>query len=216
MTEGHWFVRIVLVRHGQARSNDGMYGPDTPLSALGRRQANVVAGALAREPPGAAVYSSPLPRALQTAGPIAVALHRPVTEDARLSELQVEAAPLNLIAAGRSDIAIWRPEHRGAKNGETVAQFFGRVEGFCNWICDTHRDQRIVLVTHAGTIDAVFRWALGILPHQPWTFELEVPNGSISEVEVWPKGRNESGPPRHTVLYRVGDASHLSEHSSPI
>ena len=40
-------VRLYLVRHGQARADDGSYGHDTPLSPLGRRQAEAVAVGLA-------------------------------------------------------------------------------------------------------------------------------------------------------------------------
>jgi probable phosphoglycerate mutase len=216
MAPEYSFVRMILVRHGQARSRDGMYGPDTPLSDLGQRQAKLVAISLVKESPVAAIYSSPLPRAVETAVPIGEALRLTVAEDARLSELQVDPAPLDQIAAGRNDISIWRPEDRGAKDGETVRDFFLRVGSFCDWACGRHRNEKIVLVAHAGTIDAIFRWAMAVPPDQPWMFELEVPNASITEIEVWPFGRSRSGPPRHSVVYRVGAAGHLVEHGSAI
>lgn len=216
MVDKYMFVRMVIIRHAQARSPDGMYGPETPLSDLGRKQANLVARTINRESDISAIYSSPYPRATQTAVPIGEALHLAVVEDARLSELQVDAAPLHQIAAGRSEISIWRPEHRGSPTGETVRDFFVRVGRFCDWACNKHPNQKIVLVTHAGTIDAIFRWALSIPPEQHWTFELEVPNASIAEIEVWPHGRSQSGPPKHSVVYKIGEARHLCDQGSTI
>jgi len=36
---------LLLIRHGQARAEDGSYGPDTPLSELGVRQSEALADA---------------------------------------------------------------------------------------------------------------------------------------------------------------------------
>ena len=71
--------KIVLIRHGQARSTDGSYGPDTPLSELGRRQADAVGAALATGSHLSAAYTSPLPRALETASIAADRLGIPIT-----------------------------------------------------------------------------------------------------------------------------------------
>jgi broad specificity phosphatase PhoE len=216
MSKTAWYTRLVLVRHGQARSKDGLYGPDTPLSDVGETQAALVAAALAKDPTVAALYCSPLPRAAATAAPIAAACGRKAVRDARLAELDVAPAPLDMTAEGRSQIAIWKPEHRGAPNGETVREFFERVASFCEWACGMHRNEKVVLVTHAGTIDAIVRWAIGVPSTEPWTFEVEVPNASLTEIEMWPSGRGESGPPRHAVIHAVGNIEHLGIHSSDI
>jgi broad specificity phosphatase PhoE len=66
-------VRLFLVRHGETESNRrglALGQADVPLNERGRGQARRLAGALAREP-FAAIYSSPLQRALETAGAIA-------------------------------------------------------------------------------------------------------------------------------------------------
>ncbi|HEX8291434.1 MAG TPA: histidine phosphatase family protein, partial [Pyrinomonadaceae bacterium] len=66
-------TRVLLIRHGQSRGNAerrfGGHSP-TPLSELGRRQAEATARALANERV-TAVYSSDLLRAVQTAEPLA-------------------------------------------------------------------------------------------------------------------------------------------------
>jgi probable phosphoglycerate mutase len=64
---------VVLIRHGQSQGNaEGRFGghTDTPLSPLGRKQAEATATALANEP-FKAIYSSDLPRAIETASPLA-------------------------------------------------------------------------------------------------------------------------------------------------
>ena len=68
-----WITHVVLIRHGQSQGNaEGRFGghTDTPLSELGRRQAAATASALAGESFNA-IYSSDLPRAIETAGPLA-------------------------------------------------------------------------------------------------------------------------------------------------
>src|SRR5687768_13601097 len=66
-------TKLYLVRHGQSAGNAegrfGGHGP-TPLSDLGRRQAECTADMLAKEGVSSS-YSSDLPRAVQTAEPLA-------------------------------------------------------------------------------------------------------------------------------------------------
>src|SRR5215831_17829594 len=61
---------ILVVRHGESEGNAerrfGGHGP-TPLSERGRAQARALGRVLANEPPPDAVYSSDLPRAVETA-----------------------------------------------------------------------------------------------------------------------------------------------------
>lgn len=69
-------TRILLIRHGQSLGNaEGRFGGHTatPLSERGRAQAAATARALAAENV-TAIYSSDLPRAVETATPLADAL----------------------------------------------------------------------------------------------------------------------------------------------
>jgi len=43
MPEEYPATILFLIRHGQARASDGSYGPNTPLSELGRVQAEKIA-----------------------------------------------------------------------------------------------------------------------------------------------------------------------------
>jgi probable phosphoglycerate mutase len=199
---------LILVRHGQARAGDGSYGRETPLSDLGRLQAAAVAHELAARAPPAAVYSSPLPRAVQTATPLCARLDLKAVVDPRLAELELGSGSLEL-AQQKPDLVIWRPEHRGVENGETLGEFSARVAAFCDETVGRHLGQRVAVVAHSGTIDAVVRWSLGLTPASPWQHELALANASISEVELWPHGRVPGGAPRYAVLRRVGDVTHL-------
>ena len=73
-----------------------------------------------------------------------------------------------------------------------------------------------MVVSHAGTIDATLRWALGITPDTPWQHEFELANASITELEFWPRGRIRGGASRYAVLRRVGDVTHLGDLVSEI
>ena len=66
-------TKLFLVRHGQSAGNaEGRFGGHsaTPLSELGRKQAELTAAVLAREGI-TAIYSSDLERAMQSAQPLA-------------------------------------------------------------------------------------------------------------------------------------------------
>src|SRR5690348_1991377 len=87
----HVLMLIYCIRHGESCYNaEGrLQGQShTPLSPLGLRQADAVAAALA-DKPIEAIYTSPLPRAAQTAAAVA-GPHKltPVT-DPRLMEINV-------------------------------------------------------------------------------------------------------------------------------
>src|SRR5882757_8630139 len=65
-------TQVVIIRHGQSQGNaEGRFGghTDTPLSPRGRKQAQATAKALASEK-FSAIYSSDLPRAIETASPL--------------------------------------------------------------------------------------------------------------------------------------------------
>jgi len=80
---------ILLIRHGE---NDFVgkrlagHLPGVHLNEKGRKQAELIAGAL-KNAPIKAIYSSPLERAVETAEPLAAALNLPVTIHPGLIEL---------------------------------------------------------------------------------------------------------------------------------
>lgn len=215
MPNQYWATTLVLVRHGQARSLDSSsYGAQIPLSELGRLQAAAVASELARLDPPAAVYTSPLPRAVQTAAHLCERLGLNATVDKRLTEFDLGAGSIESIQR-EPDKLLWRPDHR-AVDGETLAEFSARVAVCCEEIVERHPEQRVAVACHSGTIDAAIRWAVGLPPQSLWQHEFDIDNGSICEIEFWPNGKLQGGSPRHAVLRRVGDIRHLSDLATQI
>ncbi len=215
MADHYRKTTLVLVRHGQARPDGGSGSyREAPLTQLGRRQVAALASELSNNGPIDAVYVSPFPRALETAQIICDKLGLEPVVDPRLAEFQLAGMSVES-ATDRPDLLTWRPEHKGA-TGETLAEFCSRVATFCEYVVKQDLGQRVAVVSHSGTIDAQVRWALGIGPHVPWEHDFEAPNASITELEYWPRGRIDGGPPRYTAVLRVGDVNHLGEMATDI
>ena len=84
-------MRLLLIRHGETDHNAGQLALgqfDVPLNERGRRQAQALAEALGSDDI-AAVYSSPLQRAVATATPLADALGLEVQIEPGLIEMDV-------------------------------------------------------------------------------------------------------------------------------
>ena len=203
MAQQYQKTTLILVRHGQAVG----FGRTAPLTDLGRRQAAAVASELQAAEPIDAVYTSPFSRAVETAELVSDKLGLEPVVDPRLAEFEIEGSTIESVEK-RLDLLIWKPEHRSA-SGETLMEFCARVASVCEEIVRQHVGQRVVIVSHAGTIGAQVRWSLGIGPEARWEHDFEAPNASITELEHWPDGRVKGGAPRFTVLLRVGDVNHL-------
>ena len=150
---------VTLVRHGEVHNPDGiLYGrlPGFPLSERGRRQAAAVAEHLRGvRPPVAAVVSSPLERALQTAAPIAEAAGVAVSVDERLIEsgLTFQGRPLasRLSYARPADwrhlYNPWRPSW-----GEAYRDIAARMRAAIDDAREAHPGGRVVCVSHQSPI----------------------------------------------------------------
>ncbi|MGH3146386.1 MAG: histidine phosphatase family protein [Rubrobacter sp.] len=210
MSEPYAHATLLLIRHGQARADDGSYDENTPLSELGRLQAARLAYTLAAGARPAAVYASPYPRALETAAPLCLKLGVQPVVDPDLAEFQFESGSFESIQQ-RPDLIVWRPERRGVEGGETLGGFSARVSIFCEEVVGRHQGERVAVFARSGTIDAAIRWALGFPPDSPWQHEFGLATASVTEVELWPSGRVPGGAPRYSVIRRTGDVAHLGD-----
>ncbi len=175
-----------LVRHGQYGLIDRALGGRAPGHALnetGRGEAGKVAGAL-RGRTVAAVVSSPVQRAQETAAPIAEALGLAVETDAALVELDCgEWTGMTF------DTLRERPEwHRWNRfrssaaipGGETMLAVQARTVAALERLHAVHGEAEVVLVSHADIIKAALLHVLGApLDHMG---RLEVGPGSRSVV----------------------------------
>jgi broad specificity phosphatase PhoE len=158
---------ILLARHGETdwnREYRFQGHADPPLNETGRRQAAELAAALAREQL-AAVYSSPLRRALETAE-ILAAPHglEPVTVEA-LQEVDVGSwqglTRTELAERAPEQLARWLDGGQGWEDGETYEQMATRVVPALLESAAAHDGGRILAVTHGGPIRAALAFADG-------------------------------------------------------
>jgi broad specificity phosphatase PhoE len=143
-------------------------------------QAHRAAGRLVGESI-AAVYSSDLRRALDTAGPISRALGLAVTVDVRLRERAfgvLEGGPSALLTGSVSGIVGDRVVDADAapEGGESVRQLVRRVAGFLDELDDGPMGD-VALVVHGGVVRAAIAHLDAVdLEGMPWG---RVDNGEI-------------------------------------
>jgi broad specificity phosphatase PhoE len=162
---------ILLIRHGQSEGNaERRFGGHTPapLSALGHRQAEATARALSLEAI-TAIYSSDLPRAVQTAAPLARALNLELTRNPAFRERSVghmegltfeEAAqkfPGEYAALLRRDF-----EHV-LSGGESYRQVLERATRELDRAIAANRGGTIAVFSHTGTICILTLHLMGAL-----------------------------------------------------
>jgi 2,3-bisphosphoglycerate-dependent phosphoglycerate mutase len=187
-------TEIFLIRHGETAWNAErrLQGHlDIPLNAEGERQAAALARALAGETVDM-IISSDLSRAASTAHAVAELQGLPVHTDASLRERCFGAFEGLLYAELESHFpeayAQWRvrdPHARypdGERRAETFAEFAQRAVEAVTRIAEMHRGKRIVIVSHGGVLDAVYRAAHGMDITAPRNFD--VLNASINRV-LW-------------------------------
>ena len=206
-------IRLFLVRHAQARNTVGTSYDNASLSALGQAQAAAVARACA-ELGLDALYASPAPRARETAALIGAAAGLAVTVDERLLEYRFGSVTdphltMEQLRERRDDLLAWHPDRKLASDGETIREFAERVMAVTAEIVARHVGERVVVVSHAGTIDVTMRWAIGISPGTPVLHDFPIANASISALIHWPHGRMTGGAPRYTEFASVGSLDHL-------
>ncbi|MEM7016851.1 MAG: histidine phosphatase family protein [Pseudomonadota bacterium] len=200
------YINVLMIRHGQARAADGSYGPDTLLSELGHRQAGETAEKIFTQHNLSAIYTSPFPRALQTAQPLVDRLALEPLVDERLEEFQL---PTQNSVDAQPDVVIWQPTHRGSPDSETLDEFSARVVQFMLMLCEHHNEETVAVYTHAGVIDAAARWAFGLPTDSIWQHDLPIANASITELKIWPQGRVKAGAPLYVEFVQVGNTDHL-------
>ena len=155
----------------------------------------------------AALYASPLQRAWQTAERIGEALNLSPAPHAGLKEMnfgQISGITLDEFRAcfpdlhkrwtDKMDLTFTFP------GGEQRAQFFQRVGEAMDEIVERHPDQKVVVVTHGGTLRACLVHYLPTEFSQWWTYELG--NCSLTRLEVR-EGR--------VKLLVLDDRAHLAE-----
>jgi broad specificity phosphatase PhoE len=212
-------TRVVLVRHGeslaQVRKIVGGHRGCEGLSDLGRRQAEALRERLVRTGElrdATALYSSVMPRAIETASIIAPALGAlDVVRECDFCEshpgegdgLSWEEYDGRWPAA-----ATWNPDLPRDPGGETFNEMAARVARALDTIVARHSGELVVVACHGGVIvHTMFRW-LGLTPNGAGRAWLNPVNSSLTE---WRFGVESpySKLTSLTELVRFNDHSHV-------
>ena len=207
-------ITVFLVRHGESIGNEEnrwQGTADYPLSARGLWQAERVAERLAGYSP-AALYSSPLARARQTAEILGRAIGLAPGLDDRLQEYDIgQLAGLRVEDVREQYPAVFEAMTRPGRHyvpmpGEEGARpFRARITAAWDDIVGSATDGSIVVVTHRAVMMGLISHVLGIPPEQrsPVRFY----NGSISRIDLG------AGRPR---LRWLNDTCHLRSPGSRV
>jgi ribonuclease H / adenosylcobalamin/alpha-ribazole phosphatase len=179
---------VLLVRHAHTnalgKSLSGRH--DVPLSFLGNRQAVALGQALAPLPI-AAVYSSPLARALRTAAAIAHPHHIEVAIDDRLNEVDYGAWTGRTFDQLRDD-PLWQRfnERRGAAvipGGEALDAVAARLRRVVVDAARQHRGGLVAMVSHAEAIRLLVLRAADSDPDDYWRVSIDPASATLLIVD---------------------------------
>ena len=187
-------TRIIAIRHGETAWNVStrIQGHlDIGLNETGRWQAHRVALALAGEPI-AALYSSDLLRAWDTALSIANATGLPVQTVEGLRERGFgvfEGKTFQEVEAQWPEQALrWRKREPAFEpgGGESLLRFRERITLATQGLAAQHPGEQIVMVAHGGVMDVLYRAATRQEIQAPRTWDLG--NATINRLLWTPEG----------------------------
>jgi probable phosphoglycerate mutase len=181
-------AQILIARHGQTDWNTQRRfqgQTDIALNAVGRAQAVRLGERLAREPI-AAVYSSDLSRASETAMACAVRHGLEVIQDAALRERHFgvfEGSTYHDIEHRfPEDYRRWqqRDPDFTIGHGESLRQVSARMSEALQQLGLKHAGQSIVVVTHGSALDLVYRMVNDLTLEEPRAWA--TPNAALNHL----------------------------------
>ncbi|BDM67707.1 hypothetical protein HEK616_11940 [Streptomyces nigrescens] len=201
---------FVLLRHGETaltpeKRFSGSGGTDPELSAVGHRQAEATAAALAARGTIQAVVSSPLRRCRETAQAVADRLGLEVRVEEGLRETDFGAWEGLTFAEVRErhpeDLDAWLHSSKAAPTGggESFASVARRVAVTRDKLLARYAGKTVLLVTHVTPIKTLVRLALGAPPES--LFRMELSAASLSAVAYYSDG--------NASLRLLNETSHL-------
>ncbi|WP_431963150.1 bifunctional RNase H/acid phosphatase [Nocardia sp. bgisy134] len=201
-------TRLLLLRHGQTelsvqRRYSGRGNP--PLTRLGREQAAHAAKMLAAKGDIAAILSSPLGRARETAEAAGAALNLPVRTHDGLIETDFGAwEGLTFLEAAQRDSELharWLGDPSvAAPGGESFDEVRERVEAVRRDLVALYPGQNVLVVSHVTPIKTLLQLALGVGPSLLYRLHLDL--ASLCVAEFYPDGGSS--------VRLVNDTSYLS------
>ena len=212
-------MRCCIVRHGETPWNADrrLQGhQDIPLNDLGLVQAEAAGQYLLRrhqQKPFAAVVSSDLLRAHQTAEAVAKTLNMPVQGESALRERHYglfegktpkEAAAYDPVAYGA---LVERADLSAAPGAaEPLQAMLERIEQCLLDLVRVYADQAVIIVTHGGVLDLLYRRAMGRALTGPR--DAPIPNAGLNWIDI---EAEEQG--LRWTMVAWGQTEHLSDAS---
>ncbi|MBU2409142.1 MAG: histidine phosphatase family protein, partial [Gammaproteobacteria bacterium] len=95
-------------------------------------------------------------------------------------------------------------EDHAMPEGETPRQFHARVIAALGGIAATHRGQTVLVVTHGGVLDMVWRTARGLGLNGPR--QSDIPNAGFNRVRI-----ADPDSPTHIEVIDWADTAHLAD-----
>jgi broad specificity phosphatase PhoE len=185
-------TEIWLIRHGQTDWNSaGLFQgqTDIPLNSTGLAQAKTLAQRLSSQK-FAAIYSSDLLRASQTAALAGEQLSLPILLDSRLREIcqgEWEGKTLAEVRQnyefepGRDDES---PETSRAPGGESVVEVANRMSAAADTIIQHYPTGKVLLVSHGLAVAALYCVANSISLTKVHAY---IPENATPMVIQWPR-----------------------------
>jgi broad specificity phosphatase PhoE len=170
-------TRFILVRHGQTEWNrvERFRGrADVPLNAAGLAQATAVGRRIAAEWQPAAVYASPLGRAMATAEAIATHFNLPVAPLDGLADIHYGAwqglTPDEARSRWPDLVEAWysAPQTVQIPGGESLADLRGRAMTAIHELTACHPGQTVALVSHTVVNRVILLAILGLGDDRFW------------------------------------------------
>jgi broad specificity phosphatase PhoE len=181
---------ILLARHGESDWNVELRWQghaDRPLTRRGRAQADALADRLETYPL-AAIYSSDLRRALDTARTVADRHGIDVVTRGDLREVDVGSwsgrTRAELESRFPEQIARWENGAKGWDDGESYEQMAARIIRAVGEIAAEHPGDHVLVVSHGGSVRAVHAHALGMEFHAYRRSAPVEPNARLSAVSI--------------------------------
>ena len=183
-------MKLILARHGETELNKSglIQGVNLdPLNQTGRRQAQALADALKHELPFT-LYTSPVPRAAETAQVIAAALT--LTPETLEDLKEADAGELEGLTGAqmREKFPVfaerWSVDSGAAQmpSGESLAQVQDRVWRNVSLLRERHEGEVVVAVTHNFVVQTIICKVLQVPLHTSRRFRQDL--GSITRLEL--------------------------------
>lgn len=154
-------MELIVVRHGRPERVEGVEnGADPGLTAIGHRQANVMAEWLASEQIDA-LYVSPMARARQTCEPLARQLEMEPTIVPGVREFDHQETAYIPMEELKADKVAWKAWLESDQTQDREL-FHQDVRTSVSDIVTANPGKRVVVVCHGGVINAIAADVLGL------------------------------------------------------